>query len=302
MTQNQPKPLITKPGVYDLTLEQYADQEPCPEPSISSHGLRMILNECPSKYWWDSPMNPEREPIDKDVYRIGRAAHYRLLEPHLFEKNIHVMPEGVDFRSNAAKAQRDAAVAEGKTVIKYDAFLEVQAMEQALRAHSFVPAAFENGEPEKTLAWKDPETGVWLRCRPDFLPKAIRHVPDYKTAASAKPEQFRKHVWDFGYHMQAALYMDGIEAVTDTAPQSFFFVVQEKKAPYVVSCIALDPVAIEWGRIQNRKAIRIFADCLAADRWPGYADDVVEVELPVWAERELQRQHEAGRFDVDVPK
>ena len=30
------------------------------------------------------------------------------------------------------------------------------------------------------------------------------------------------------------------------------------------------------------RAIRRFAECLSADKWPGYADDVVQIGLPGW--------------------
>lgn len=290
-------PLIDKPGIYDLTIDEYV-ADPCAMPSISSHGLRMILNECPAKYWWNSPLNPQMPDVDKDAWRIGRAAHVLLLEPELFRAQIHVMDEGVNFTTKAARAERDEAIEAGKTVIKHEQYEIIEAMRDALAAHPFAGAAFRNGKPEQSLVWQDNETGVWLRCRPDFLPNAIRHIPDYKTAASSKPEDFRKQAWNLGYHMQAALYLDGIEAVTGAEAKSFFFVVQEKQPPYVVTCIALDPISIEWGRVMNRKAIHIFADCLKSGRWPGYADEVVEVELPHWAEAELQRQHEAGRFDT----
>lgn len=289
---------IDTPGIYDLTLAEYL-AEPCASPSISSHGLRMIDGECPAKYWWNSPLNPEQPEIESKPLSFGKAAHDWLLMGDAFLETIHVLGADCNLRTNAGKAERDGAKEAGKTVIKADEFETVKAMHAALNAHEFAGAAFRNGQAEKSLVWKDKETGVWLRCRPDWLPAAIRHIPDYKTTISSKPEDFRKQAWNLGYHMQAALYLDGIEAVTGTEPKSFFFVAQEKEPPYVVTCIALDPISIEWGRIQNRKAIHTFAECLASGKWPGYASEVVEVELPHWAEADLQRRHEAGRFEVN---
>ena len=290
-------PCIDKPGIYDLTLEQYLS-EPCAVPSISSHGLRLLLNECAAKYWWNSPLNPKQPEIETKPMNFGKAAHDWLLMGETFLSTIHVLGPKVKLTTNAGKAERDEAKAEGKVVIKTAEFEIIKEMHATLEAHEFAGAAFRNGQPEKSLVWQDSETGVWLRCRPDWLPAAIRHIPDYKTAVSSQPEAFRKQVWNLGYHMQAALYLDGIEAVTGTAPKSFFFVVQEKEAPYVVTCIALDPISIEWGRIQNRKAIATYAECLRTGKWPGYANEVVQVELPYWAEADLMRQHEAGKFDT----
>ena len=288
---------IAEPGIYDLSLAEYL-ADPCAVPSISSHGLRQLLNECAAKYWWKSALNPDRPAIETKPMNFGKAAHDWLLVGETFLETIHVLSDSCNLQTKAGKAERDTAKAAGKVVIKAAEFETVKAMHAALQAHEFAGAAFRNGQPEKSLIWQDRETGVWLRCRPDFLPAAIRHIPDYKTAVSSQPEAFRKQAWNLGYHMQAALYLDGIEAVTGTAPKSFFFVVQEKEPPYVVTCIALDPIAIEWGRIQNRKAIATYAECLRTGKWPGYANEVVQVELPYWAEADLMRQHEAGKFDT----
>lgn len=290
---------ITAPGIYDLPIDVYHD-EPCAWPSIGSGGLREIL-DCPAKYWFGSPLNPKRQRPDKEPWSIGKAAHDFILEgDEVFRARNYVMPEDANLHREADRELRDEAVAAGLTVISHDQFQAIRAMRAALSAHEFAANAFKGGDIERSLVWQDEETGVWLRCRPDLLPTAMQFIPDYKTAASAKPADFMRQCWNLGYHQQAALYLDGIEAVTGHRPESFFFVVQEKAPPYVVTCVVLDDVAIGWGRIQNRKAIHTFADCLAADRWPGYETDVVEGSLPIFAERELERLHERGAFEPET--
>ena len=293
---------ITEPGIYDLTMAEYHD-EPCAEPSISSSGLRTLLNDCPALYWWSSPMNPKRPIVEKKHFSLGKAAHdFDLVGLEQFLVTNYVLAEDCNLRTKAGKAERDEALADGLNVISYGDFETVKAMRAALHAHEFAAASFTDGLAERSLVWRDAETGVMLRCRPDWLPTALRHIPDYKTAISAKPRDFARRVWEFGYHMQAALYLDGIAAVTGERPLSFYFVVQEKTAPYLVTCITLDATAIEWGRIQNRAAIHRFATCLETDEWPGYARDVVETPLPGYAENELTIAHEHGRFDVLDPE
>ncbi|WP_422366377.1 PD-(D/E)XK nuclease-like domain-containing protein [Pelagibius sp.] len=288
---------ITTPGIYNISLADYHN-DPCEEVSISSSGLRTIDAGCPKLFWVNSPLNPHREHFTTPAFEFGRATHDWLLQKETFWDHNHVLGEGVKLTTKAGRAERDAALAEGKTVIKHEEFQSVQAMRQAVLEHEFAGAAFENGQAEPTLAWKDEETGVWLRCRPDWLPAVQDWIPDYKTAVSAKPAEFQRAVWNHGYHMQAALYLEGIEAVTGKAPRNFFFVVQEKKAPFIVTVIALDRIAIEWGQQQNRRAIRVFADCLERDTWPGYSSRVEQIGLPGFAEYQLQQRHEAGEFDT----
>lgn len=287
---------ITEPGVYTLTLDQYHG-DPCDGPSISNSGLQMIA-ECPAKYWWHSPLNPKRPEVKSRALSFGNAAHKWLLQGDDFWSEFAVLPEDHNGRTNEGKA-RVAEIAEsGKTVLRHDEFEVIQTMRDALLVNEIAAASFTNGACEQSLVWRDQETGVWLRCRPDFLPTARTHIPDYKTARSANPEGFRRDVWTYGYHCQAALYHEGIRAIFGEEPQSFYFIVQEKEPPYVVTPIALTEVALRWGRLQNRRAIRLFADCLERGHWPGYVEDVATIGLPVWAERELEHQHERGLLDL----
>ena len=300
---SKPKPLnISAPGVYDLTPEQYHDSEPCASPSISSSGLREIENKCPAKYWWNSPLNPDRPKKQKREWSIGIAAHDLILQGDRFFDRNHVLGQDVKLTTKDGRAEKKDAEAAGMNVIKHEDFLAIKAMRDELFAHEFAGAAFTNGRAEQSLIWQDEETGVWLRCRPDWLHDVPIHIPDYKTAVSAEPMEFMRQVWNLGYYMQAALYLDGIDAVMGCQPQSFYFIVQEKEPPYVVQCVALEPIDIEWGRAKNRRAIRLFADCLERDHWPGYSSDVRQMGLPLYAQYELQRQHDAGRFDYPTSK
>jgi hypothetical protein len=112
-------------------------------------------------------------------------------------------------------------------------------------------------------------------------------VPDLKTAANGAPKAFAKAIGDFGYHQSAALYMDGIKAIFGAYPTHWVHVVLEKETPHVVSLYELPGEDIERGRWLNRKAIRIFAECLSADRWPGYSDEPSQVGLPGWARKTI---------------
>ncbi len=296
MTEVQPK--ITEPGIYDLLAEDYHG-DPCETFAIGSSGARSILNDCPALFWWNSPLNPEYAPVKKKVFSLGGAAHDLVLQGGTeFLRRNYVLGPDVNLLTKDGKAEKKEQEEAGMTVLKHKEYEQVKAMRTALIAHPFANAAFQNGQSEKSLFWKDAETGVWCKCRPDFLPDAIEHVPDYKTNKSAKPDKFMRDAYSYGYHQQGAWYLDGIAQVTGEHPRSFYFVVQEKEPPYLVSCIALDPDDVAWGRMMNRKALHLFAQCLETDTWPGYADDVLQLPLPGYAEAEMQRRHERGEFDV----
>lgn len=290
--------LITKPGVYDLTLDQYHGAEPCAGPSISSSGLvnmAEIMGGCPARYWWESPLNPNREPVDTEALRIGRAVHTLVLEGELeFASRFGLLPEGMDLKGNAGKAIKAEIEAAGKIMIRFADLQRIKAMAVAITSHPRAKFVFTEGAAEKTLAWQDEVTGVWLRARPDWLPRSPLHIPDLKSAADASRLAFEKAVWDYGYHMKAAHVCDGIRALGLGDPKAAYFVVQEKKAPFLAAVYALNGEALEWGSVQNRASINTFARCLERNHWPGYAERVQEINLPIFAQNQLKAADLSG--------
>lgn len=287
---------ITEPGVYDIPADVY-HADPCPTPSLSASGMKKIVNDCPARFWWENPrLNPKAEERRTNALDVGKAAHTWIIQGERFEAMIAVMPAELDLRSNAGKAF--AAQAEGKTLIRAHEFEAIKAMREAVLRCDLARLALENGKSEQSLFWQDEETGVWLRCRPDWLPTAMRFIPDYKTARSCAPADFERSVDEYGYHIQAAHYLAGIKAVTGHRPEAFFFVVQEKTAPYLVSACTLNDEAMHWGRLLVRRAIRVFADCLERNWWPGYDGNVSTVGLPGYAAKRYEAMDAMGLFDA----
>ena len=142
-----------------------------------------------------------------------------------------------------------------------------------------------NGAPEQSVFWIDPETGVLCKCRPDWLcePNPNSAILDVKTTVDASPEGFARAVFKYGYHRQAAWYLDGVEAATGMTPDSFMFLALEKTNPFAHAFYYADEQMIEQGRIENRALLRRYADCLAEDKWPGYDEKLLPLSLPRWA-------------------
>lgn len=262
-----------EPGVYDGIPADDYHRDP---DSISSTGLRQILPPgCPAAYRYGQSEHSE-------VLDFGRLAH-RLV---LGDGDKFVIAPYDAFRTNEAKEWKAEQEAAGMTVIAAIAHREAQDMAAAVQAHPWAGLLFTEGKPEQSLYWIDPETGVSCRARFDWLRdvQAERRllIPDYKTARSANPAQFAKSAASYGYAQQAAFYMDGAIALGLDRDPAFVFVVQEKVRPYLVTVIELHPDDIEHARELNRRALRIYADCLERDQWPGHAESVVTVELPPW--------------------
>lgn len=286
---------IQAPGIYSMSSAEYHR-----DPALSSTGARLITLDCPAVYRHQIDNPPVKREFD-----IGNATHLLVLEPPLFAGAVREI-DADDYRTKAAQEARDAARAEGRLPLLRKEIELVHAMRDAVWSDPIAGQAFRGGQPEQSMFWRDPEFGIMCRTRPDYLPPHTRYLVDLKTAMSADPEDFARQAYSLGYHMQAAWYLDGVEAITGTRPERFAFVVVSKKPPHIVTTCWLDNEMIEWGRIQNRHARGVFAWCQAHDRWPSYQPDITAppvahtISLPGWARKELEAKHEAGAFEPPV--
>ncbi|MCW1985564.1 UNVERIFIED_ORG: hypothetical protein M2348_001296 [Sphingomonas sp. R1F5B] len=299
-------PLITEPGVYpDIDGDLYHSVEICDSPSISSTGLKQIENESCAHYWHDSPLNPKR-PVQeqKTHFNVGKGVHDLLLLQDLFPKQYLIMPEGYDGRLarwRDAKEERAEAMRSGVPVLTADQARLVYAMAEQVERDELAKALITSGTPEMTLAARDPETGVWIRTKPDILPDTKEIIPDIKTAISLHPDAFEKAATRNGYFQSAALYLDIIEEIYGPADgkRRFVLIGVESVPPHVVQIYHLDDESIQLGRMLNRSALNKFARCLRTGVWPGYSkpeSPILPLQMSAWAQAQINRRIDAGEL------
>lgn len=266
---------ITKSGVYDLTMEEYHGQ-PCDGPSISSSGLRTIFTQSPAHYFVDSPLNPEREEddeADSEAFILGRAAHHLLLGEDDFSTLFIVRPDRLDgsaWQGNrtACKEWLAAQAKSGRTVLKPEQIKQIRGMARSLAKHPLIEAGILNGEIEKSLVWKDKETGIWLKSRPDAIPNDSGDFADLKTTIETG-FKLDKSITSYRYDMQAALAKWAAKEVLGVEMTSFSFVFVEKKAPHCVDILTLHSEDVERAELDLRVALKTFARCIETGDWFG---------------------------------
>ncbi|MFC4122086.1 PD-(D/E)XK nuclease-like domain-containing protein [Nonomuraea zeae] len=267
-------------GVHDIDERAY-HADPVTGGSLSSTGARTLVQPAgPARFRWeqDHPAPPKRE------WELGHAAHKLVLG---------VGPEfqiidAPDYRTRKAQQARNAAYDAGLVPLLTREHDQVQAMADAIRQHPVASALFNpaRGAAEQTLIWQDPETGVWRRARPDWLPHLYNGrliLGDYKTTTNAAREAIRKTIANFRYHQQQAWYVDGVRDLGLAQDVAFIFIFQEKHAPFLIHIVQLDNAAEDSGREENRRALRLYAHCAATGVWPGYNPEITLIDLPPWA-------------------
>lgn len=264
---------MTAPGIYaDVDEAVYhADKA-----SLSVSGAKKLLPpSCPAifKHHLDHGQPPRRE------FDFGHAAHAKVLG---VGAPVEVI-DAVDWRTKAAKEAADLARAGGKVPLLRHEAAQVDGMAAALLEHPIASAllAADGGVAEQSLYWRDEQHGVLRRARLDWL--AGRVIADYKTCQSAEPAAVSKAMASYGYHQQADWYREGVTQLGLAEDPLFVLIFQEKTAPYVVTVVEPDAEALRIGRARNERALRIYAECVATDTWPGYAGDIELISLPKWA-------------------
>ncbi|OZC50548.1 hypothetical protein CH289_16105 [Rhodococcus sp. RS1C4] len=274
--------VVDAPGIYGgiTDIAYHADRQ-----TLSSSGARKLLApSTPAEFRWgmDHPQAPKTE------YDVGHAAHTLILG----EGAELVRIDADKWLTKEVKAQVADVRAAGKLPLKPSDYDDVHAMAKAIKGHPIAAALFADGTPELSLYHQDPETGVSLRTRPDWMTTlgGRTFIVDYKTSTSAAPEHFSKSVDDYGYHVQDAWYTDAVRALDISDDPQFVFVVQSKSAPYLVNVFELDEEAKQIGRDLVRRGVRTYAQCQQSGEWPAHPIDIHRISLPRWAASKHQME------------
>ncbi len=237
-------------------------------PGISKSGLDLI-NRSPAHYRWaqDNPFEPTA------AMRIGTLTHLAVLEPDRFDVECVVMPS-MDPRTKAGKEAYEEfqAAHPGVDMLTSDEHTRVISIRDSVRAHPMARKLLDRiAQVEVSTFWKDEDTGVDCRCRPDgILDNGM--LIDLKTTTDAG-QGFERSVRQYRYHVQAAFYAMGM------AGAPMIFIAVEKDPPYLVACYMLDPDSFADGEYAARQNLETYAECLATNTWPGYSAGIQTINI-----------------------
>lgn len=269
--------------VLDMDEEMYHARS-----ELSSTGVRRLLDS-PARYQWD--MTHRTESV---AYDVGHATHSRILgvgSPVVDIPDEHLTPSGNVSTKAATSAWLAEQRAAGLVPIGAANRALIDGMAEAVLAHPAARALLERpGNAEVSAFATDPETGVALRARFDRLCEDVA-IDVKTTAGSAGPLGFAREAARHGYPIQEAHYADTLEIIAGVRlPMAF--VVVEKRRPHLVAVHYFDDITRLTARELAAKARATYAECTAADTWPGYSADPYTTQVPGWWLDQAEDQEE----------
>lgn len=268
----------------DITDEAYF-ADPCERPSLSNSLAKVLLDKSPRHAWQVHPRLGAAPREDSKTFDRGHLVHKLVLGKGA---DITVV-EAKDWRTKGAQEQRDEAYAAGRIPVLVADLAGAEEAASAIAGTLARQGLRLSGESEVKLTWLEEVPGhddVHARGMVDHLVvgKASATIVDLKTSRSAHPRACAAHVVEYGYDTQRAAYTCAVETLLPelAGRVDFVFVFAEVEPPYAVTTGRLDGVLCERGRRRWDTAVELWAQCLAADSWPTYADRPITIEAPSW--------------------
>ncbi len=234
---------VVEPGIYfDMDEASYHAAE-----GLSCSGIKH-LTVSKLNYWHKNLNPDREPEDDTGARRFGKAVHSRALEPERFDRNfvMKLFPEdypGALVTADDMKAfleanglpksakkksdlvdrivasglpaviwemelERHAAEHVGKTFLGTEESKKIAAAAAVMAEDPYAKAALSGGMPEVSFFVRDPETGVMLKARMDYV--RPRSTVDIKTFSNSRGKPVEKAIYEAifyeGYHLQCVFY------------------------------------------------------------------------------------------------
>ena len=287
-------PLITGPlGVgmhFGVSPDRY-HSDPAERPSLSSSIASLLVTRSPAHAKLAHPRLGcafMRDDPTADMERgtllhrlvLGRGRDIEAVAP----KTKDGKPSW-SWSTAEAKEARERIRAEGRIPVLAHKLKDAELSSEIILANMGAMGLTLGGHSEVVIIWEEKsDSGVPVLCRAmlDHWESPIE--TDLKTTDDGNPDACIRKIGPMGYAVQRAAYRSGLEHVL---PELAGRVVQrivwaECDAPHCVTPIELSGEFLEYGQRRWRRAVNLWARCIEAGEWPGYARGVIRAEPPPW--------------------
>jgi hypothetical protein len=256
-------------GFLDISPDEYFALE-----RFSSSTAKVLLAQ--------SPLHA-RAALKKKPTKLmdrGSVIHRLLLGKG---KDYAVVQHG-DWRTNAAKAARDAARAEGLVPVLAEDFEEYCTAAEAIRVRLADMGLVLDGASELAFEWTEatPHGDVQCKGMADHVWLDTGRILDLKIIDDAAPARVERSAASLDHAVQHAAYTRALARIDPAlvGRVQFLFAFCEPGEPHDVNLSEPDGVFRELGEQRWLRACATWANCVAEDRFPGHGVNVLNA--PIW--------------------
>lgn len=173
---------------------------------------------------------------------------------------------------------------DGKTMLPADLMRRIEISAAMIEKHPDLRKAFTGGYPEVSIFWTDPEFGIPMKARLDYLKRAA--VVDLKTFENMNgmpiDKAIARTIANYKYHIQAKLYLEAVrqakrliregkvfgevdpaflDALQKSDGHTFLFVFQQKGVAPIARGVILPSLTLDMGQVEIDDAKRRYAEC-----------------------------------------
>ena len=248
-----------------------------------SNSSLSVLKRSPTEFY-KRFITGEMKGQETDAMLLGSAVHMLALEPERFDAEYRIESGPINPQTGRSYGRDTNKFAtwlrgvedfhdpfENRKILIREEFAESLAIAKAFQAHPTIAAIMASRaeklfESEYAMEYETNNGKVDLKCKIDFVCPAERLIIDLKTTSDPSPYAWSWSAEDFGYHRQAAIYSDAMQAKYGE-PFRFLFGVVRSKEPYEAAVYELDAESIQRGRVEYEALIEEYIDRKAKNDW-----------------------------------
>jgi hypothetical protein len=189
----------------------------------------------------------------------------------------------IPWNPNCAEAEewKESQNRQGMSVLSKKTMAAADRSMQRLRNDPFISQLLDCSERQVMVMadYHDRATGldVPVKALIDLVPDKDhplfgKSIADYKTARDISRRGWKKAVFNHGYHIQGALYLDIYTAATGEDRVEFLHAISKNIEPWQPARRALWSEALEIGRRAYLSMLEFYCQCLQRNEWPGPDD------------------------------
>jgi len=253
-----------------------------PVPRLRQSTASLLVNDSPLHGWYKHFHEQDEE--FNSVTNRGQLCHALLLGGAEI-----VSIDAPDWRTKAAKEQRDEAIAAGKIPVLTEKLADANDLKASVDLGMKSRGIILDGWSEVSAIWTR-LSGIRCQGRMDHFSKDRAKIYDFKfTQGSIAKSACERSMISFGYDVQHAAYIDAIEHIipelAGKVTMDYIFV--QVDPPYAMRVMPVGGTMRRLGEWKWARACEIWQECLEKygidTPWPSYADDGEPAEAPAWA-------------------